>query len=305
MKTIKTYSEAIRNKYLRDKEAGVIRGEIYKLTPGNIRKLCLNLINSELSIEDKIILKNVFESDNFDTIRKKIKTYDIDKLKPICKFLKRENDSIASHEALELIALFIDFTPRPYSKYINTSSNEEEIRSPTDDDDERKVIYTNLEGVKPSIVVKPKNKKFFMWISTVSAFNKWKIIIYGIFFFITITASTFYLLNNKTRWMVWQETEYIEVRFDTKKYAIDQLKLYKAERIKYFKKVNVDCNTAFFNPDGNVKIWYGKNDKKELEFFTALGLHPETGKTLKPITEYMIKKYVCPDYSRTNNNNPK
>jgi len=43
-----------------------------------------------------------------------------------------------------------------------------------------------------------------------------------------------------------------------------------------------------------VKIWYGRNIKKELEFFTSLGLHPETGKTLDPITDYMIKKYACP-----------
>ena len=33
--------------------------------------------------------------------------------------------------------------------------------------------------------------------------------------------------------------------------------------------------------------------KVVLQYFTALGLHPETGKTLKPITQYMIDKYIC------------
>ena len=29
------------------------------------------------------------------------------------------------------------------------------------------------------------------------------------------------------------------------------------------------------------------------EFFTSFGYHPETGDPLKPITEYMIRKYIC------------
>ena len=59
------------------------------------------------------------------------------------------------------------------------------------------------------------------------------------------------------------------------------------------KKITPDCSTEFFDSHGNPKIWYGKNNKKELEYFTDLGLHPETGKTLDPITTYMIKKHIC------------
>ena len=47
------------------------------------------------------------------------------------------------------------------------------------------------------------------------------------------------------------------------------------------------------NQDGREQIWYGKNNRGELEFFTSQGLHPETKKTLKKITKYMIDKYVC------------
>jgi hypothetical protein len=58
----------------------------------------------------------------------------------------------------------------------------------------------------------------------------------------------------------------------------------------------VSCETEFFDSNGEAKIWYGKNRKKELESFTAIGLHPETGKTLDPITVYMIRKYICKEY---------
>lgn len=116
-----------------------------------------------------------------------------------------------------------------------------------------------------------------------------------IFFSLVFIAALFtYNSATKQKWMVWQDNHYIEVDFDTEKYKINQLKFYKKERIQNFKKINPTCDTTqFFNEDGSVKIWYGKNRNKKLEYFTALGLHPETGKTLRPITQYMIDKYIC------------
>ncbi|WP_117880196.1 hypothetical protein [Aureibaculum luteum] len=60
-----------------------------------------------------------------------------------------------------------------------------------------------------------------------------------------------------------------------------------------FKRVEPDCNYHFFKPDGSENLWYGKSIKGELEFFTYHGLHPTTGKTLDPITQYMIDKHIC------------
>lgn len=112
---------------------------------------------------------------------------------------------------------------------------------------------------------------------------------------IGILSLLLYNYTHRQRWMIWQEDHYVEVDFDAKKYGVNQLKLYKEDRISSFKKVEVTCDTTFFNDDGSPRFWYGKNKNKELELFTNLGLHPETGKTLKPITGYMIEKYVCVD----------
>ncbi|QYJ68254.1 hypothetical protein [Flavobacterium litorale] len=101
--------------------------------------------------------------------------------------------------------------------------------------------------------------------------------------------------SNNERWMIWENDRYIEVSFDLEKYNLSQLKLYSEDRVDNLRKISVDCDTEFFDPTGKVKIWYGKNARKELEFFTSVGLHPGTGKTLKPITNYMINKYVCLD----------
>ena len=102
-----------------------------------------------------------------------------------------------------------------------------------------------------------------------------------------------YYVITKQRWMIWKNDKYIEVTFNQEHYKQGELKLYNQDRIDYFKKVTPDCSTEYFDTNGKVKIWYGKNVKKELEYFTALGIHPETGKTLHPITKYMIHKYIC------------
>ncbi|TYB74478.1 hypothetical protein ES676_07315 [Bizionia saleffrena] len=101
------------------------------------------------------------------------------------------------------------------------------------------------------------------------------------------------LTINTQKWMVWENDRFTEVEFNTEKYRLNQLKLYKEDRILSFRKVTLHCDSIFFNANKSVRFWYGKNTNKEIDFFTALGLHPKTGKTLKPITPYMIKKYIC------------
>ncbi len=109
---------------------------------------------------------------------------------------------------------------------------------------------------------------------------------------VSITSAIF----NRERWMVWQDTKYVEVNFDVEKYHLNALKLYKEEQIAHFQKIIPNCETKYFNEDGSENVWYGKNKKGDLDFFSLFGKHPETGKFLKPITKYMIKKYICEDY---------
>ncbi len=99
---------------------------------------------------------------------------------------------------------------------------------------------------------------------------------------------------NKQQWMTWNGNQYEEADFNKEELNNGSLKLYKEERIENFKKIKrPDCDYQFFNEDGSVRIWYGKNKNGKLEYFTDIGLHPETGISLRPITTYMINKYIC------------
>ena len=112
---------------------------------------------------------------------------------------------------------------------------------------------------------------------------------------ISISVVVYFSVDHQ-RWMIWQDDHYVEVEFDQEKMRQGLLKLYKEDRIQHFKKIIPNCSTEFFKIDGSENLWYGKNEKGELEYFTDLAQHPETGKSLDPMTNYMIKKHVCETY---------
>jgi len=120
-----------------------------------------------------------------------------------------------------------------------------------------------------------------------------KTYLFGIIFIVLVVTTVLILVRkDSAKFMIWKADHYEEVELDLKKYKLSDLKVYKQERINNFRKILPDRNYQFFNSDGSVRVWYGKNKNKDYEFFTDLGLHPETGKTLKPITRYIIKKYI-------------
>jgi hypothetical protein len=102
-----------------------------------------------------------------------------------------------------------------------------------------------------------------------------------------------YLYTQRQRWMQWKEDHYEEVDFSASALKSGNLVVYEEVKMQRFKKISAHCETTFFTPSGKVMIWYGKNGEKEIECFSNHGLHPETGKPLKPITSYIIEKYIC------------
>lgn len=102
-------------------------------------------------------------------------------------------------------------------------------------------------------------------------------------------------LDNNEKCMTWADSVYVPISCD-----IGPLSPYgtsiepmDSKKMKNFKKVSVNMTTPFFSDQTNQPlIWYTKNKDDEIEYFTAPGLHPTTGKTLDEITEYIIEKYV-------------
>lgn len=91
--------------------------------------------------------------------------------------------------------------------------------------------------------------------------------------------------------MVWKQTNYEKISCD----KVIGLKVEPLDEVKLntFKKVEIDISRTFFNEsNGEPLVWYYKHENGDLEYFTAPGLHPIQGTTLKAITTYIIDKYV-------------
>lgn len=87
--------------------------------------------------------------------------------------------------------------------------------------------------------------------------------------------------------MYWHEDHYEAVFCDE---IIDENLVIALNREKMLmKKINSPDTLTVENALG--KVWYDKSNKK-IEFFTHYGIHPENGKTLKPITAYILETYA-------------
>ncbi|MCP9201336.1 hypothetical protein MKO06_15610 [Gramella sp. GC03-9] len=100
------------------------------------------------------------------------------------------------------------------------------------------------------------------------------------------TAGYVGFLNGSEECMVWVEDHYEPIKCEGELGEV----AYRSFLVKNFRQIEVSDTTTFFK-NGEVQVWYDKY-KNDLYYFTAPGINPENGKTLKPITNYMIDKYV-------------
>jgi len=97
--------------------------------------------------------------------------------------------------------------------------------------------------------------------------------------------------TNDVNCMTWADSLYIPIACDTGPVSKNGAPVIPLDpvKLKNFKKVQVSMATQFFSEETeNPLIWYYTKSKDETEYYTAPGLHPITGKTLKAITEHII-----------------
>ncbi|MBD0778466.1 hypothetical protein HPE56_11730 [Maribacter sp. ANRC-HE7] len=123
---------------------------------------------------------------------------------------------------------------------------------------------------------------------------KWILYLLGMTLIVFVITSLV-RINQEPKCMTWVATHYEEVPCSTQPSRVNGMAVvpYDKSKIMNFKKVEVTMATPFFSEvNQRPLIWYHKTKEGEIEYFTAPGLHPVTGKTLDAITPYMIQKYV-------------
>lgn len=242
-------------------------GEIVQKVFAKAKTECVSQKKSALS---KHIANQIQENHGYISYRTLERAYDR-------HIIKDTTVSERNAESIDLFCQYLGF--ENYVGFIkNEGKTEEQEKPPTDTVSEP----TSATRLKSTILV------VIGIILLIMVYNIWP-----------VNESKNAVNNEKC--MTWADSVYVPISCDkgplsTYGTSIDPLD---SKKMKNFKKVEVNMATQFFSDQTNQPlIWYTKNKDDEIEYFTAPGLHPTTGKTLDEITEYIIEKYVPPHINR-------
>ncbi|NNT71682.1 hypothetical protein HKT18_05570 [Flavobacterium sp. IMCC34852] len=270
--TFKSYKEAILERYslaqLED-----LSGILATPTPAQLRDFCSMKCDKDLTKADEELMKAFFETKPDESLKHSISRCNIDKFKPIISFLKREKDT-ENQIRVGLAAIIIDFNPRPYAKYLGMAKDGKVSRTPLPTNQ----VFTEKEN-KPTTTL-------------------YKRVLYLILGFISLLSIGYVLksfIAPEKQCMQWQKDHYEVMECDSKVnslYATNSIKPID-EKLLDFKKIEVNNKTLFFEK-GKAIVWYCKISDTEIDYFNGSGdgYHPVLNKSLRPITKYIIDKYV-------------
>lgn len=263
---LEEYKRAIRVQFEEEK------GKVYSsflLNPSRalLRRLCVERMRENATSSD-LRTFNLFFGFEFEN-KKKLQDA-TDKFRPIETFLKGETD-LTDIEGINMAAILVDFNPRPFAKFKNLDYESEAISTEG----------LKLEEDEPVAVPNV-------------SFNKKRVVLLLLGLCIFLVGYTSKKMFFSDDCMQWNGTYYEKVHCEKEQKGIagsTSVTLYDTDVFE-LKKINVCDTTTFFSGDRPI-VWYCTING-EKEYFTSHGFHPVTGKALKPITKYIINKYVKP-----------
>jgi hypothetical protein len=298
--TLEDYKQAIQAKYEAEK-SGDYGSFLINPSRAKLRDLCNIHYQENGNPEDLAIFRNFFgfefKKDNSKELKKQT-----DKFRPLETFFKDETD-LTDISGVDLAAVLVNYNPRPLNRFIKvngikTQASIEENTSYTIVD--KSTDFTTEEKKKEAIInhdhpgkttVAMQSTLAQIQHKTISVKQMFKILI----LLVVITVSAYgikELIIPKKQCMQWQNDHYqiVDCSGTTQVTGIiNEIKPIVEEELK-LKKIEVSLQTPFFQKN-KAAIWYCKKDSK-LEYFNATGFHPENGKPLKPISQYIITKYI-------------
>ncbi|MCV9934483.1 hypothetical protein OIU80_19560 [Flavobacterium sp. LS1R47] len=291
--TFEEYKSGVKTKYQSFKLVEPT-GILLNPSPAQLRNLCLILFDKSLSINDENAFRVFLNAKEGEDLRRVIERFEISRFRPVISFLTGETES-DNPARIELAAVLVDFEKRPYSRFlkeelvINTpNSGLTEISIPIEV--EKELLSEDVEVHAQPFVGELNNSTLK---TKKNSKNPYLVILAGLLVLAGLFA--IWSFNDEENCMVWNKDHYEEVpceKVSNTMTLFNPIVTKKDESlISNFKKIKA-CDTTSFFKMGKPCIWYGKSFDGSYEYFTAPGLHPETGKTLKSITPYIIDRHI-------------
>ncbi len=279
--------------------------DIRQRSPASLQAACMAACRDRYDRKDELILRGFFEAGNDQqTFLYAIEKIEIDRFRPLVYFMKGKTKN-PDDKVVELIAWLIDFKDRPYDRLKNYSiaclpsqrppidkGIEATLPAPAGNENGLPLYPKEPNEMAPNPIssgddIKRKKRKRFMLTITIS-------IAFGMVVFLTWPYKPIkppkYPLTGNEACMYWDEDHYQPVSCNQKIENVQVIALDTAILKKAHKITRPD--TITLNAIGSV--WYVKY-RGELEYYTDSGSHPlDPNLRLKPITAYMIRKYIHP-----------
>ncbi len=277
--TFKAYKEAVQLFYETAKNNDV-SGILFNPSPAQMRTLCLIICDKFISKKEEEVFRLFFETKEQESLKKSIENCNIDRFRPIISFLRRESDT-ENAIRVEMAAIIIDFKLRPYAVFSKT----DEVIAITEGNytvREERTVKTESSKIKtPTPIPTPSKSNF-----------KNKIMVGSLVVLSALGVKK--TLFKEKECMKWCDDHYELVDCIKEKQGAASYEIIKPYDEREFerKELNV-CDTTTFFVGEKPKVWYDK-DKDGLHYFNMNGENPESGDLLKPMTNYMIAKYVNP-----------
>jgi hypothetical protein len=306
--TREDYKIAIRDRYriaIKEDATGVLSNP----TPGELRDFYFRIFEKGLSKTDKEIMDVFFGVKENFPLRMAIEGFNTGKLKSIILFFEGGNTNNKSR--IEMMAILVDFKPRPFSKFQeNKGVIEEDIikdnnstERPTEKESvtaqnksgDKKDLENKNEIIIKEIEEKPIKNIFFERLLRLLKKSKWTFASVAIIFGLTGTIIYFALFHKGC--MQWSEDHYeiVDCTFKSETNLNPIIAL--DNSLLDFRKLKVCDTTTCFKPNGEPIIWYVKYDNK-VDFFNTHGMHPLNDKALRPISQHIFERYKKPCTSR-------
>ncbi len=276
--TFESFMAAVKQQYEVSKN-GRYSGFLLNPSPAQLRNLCLLLLENNLSKIDEAIFRGFFQVPEGAVLRKAVENFDVEKFRAVGNFLKGRSEK-TNAVSLNLISVLVDYQPRPLNKYLKADVySQTDVSKEKEDFQGIETFWDGLDEFKDDTV------------KSISIRLLSRIGIVAVLFLALV-----YIINHaffpEKQCMQWQKDHYEKVDCNVVNQgmaAINEVVPIDEREIN-LKKIEVNKETLFFK-NGKPLVWYSKI-KGKLQYFNSYGINPETGKPLKPITNYMIKKYV-------------
>ncbi len=302
------FQMAVRNAYLDLKNEGRLDFGRECPSPGKLRSWCLKRYLENLNHDDEKVFIDFFNSGNSSKdLAVLIEKFDVDKLKPLRSFINGDTKKRPDENIVKLLAVLIDFKPRPYKAYhwgetlytggLN-NGEENSLASGSDSEDAFAVSCTTDGEEKEDGIPKPieqaevENKEYkedtLKPIEIKGRSKNNKILYGGVGLVIVTVLFAVYNIIIPADCMCWNGARYVEVDCQDKGQPYQIIGLDK-NKLAHFQKIT---RPDTLNYEDIGKVWYSKINN-EVEFFTYPGHHPiQHGRSLKAVTKHIMERYA-------------